>query len=315
MIRIRPFLAGLASWFPGLAARSWFRTGGSISARYCYSVWLRHLVNLRDHGIPYRFDAVAELGPGDSLGTGLAALLSGARRLDALEVVPHDTNQRNLEILDELVDLFSARAEIPGEAEFPRVKPRLSSYAFPSDLFSDAHLDETLAPARVEAIRRAILGEGRPGDPVKFRYRVPWNNADLVEPESVDLILSQAVLEHVDDLPGAYGAMFQWLKPGGVMSHEVDFASHGITTTWNGHWALPDPVWWLIRGRRPFLINRRPLSYHIARTDEAGFRLAVRTTHLGGEGTPRIFLAPGFRSMSDEDLAIRGATLVSVRPS
>jgi len=315
MLRLRPLIVGAATFVPGLAALSWTRTGGSTDALYCYSVWLRHLVNLRDRGVPFRFDAVAELGPGDSLGTGLAALLSGARRFDALEVVRHDTDARNVQVLDELVALFRTRADIPGPEEYPRVRPALESYRFPRDILPDARVDAALAPDRVDAIRRALLGEVRPGDPVEIRYRVPWNDDAVIEAESVDLILSQAVLEHVDDLPGTYAAMVRWLKPGAVMTHKIDYSSHSLTTTWWGHWALPDPLWWLIRGRRPFLINRQPHSRHLALLDAAGVRIAAETVYPGEGAAPRWVLARRFRGFTDVDCATRGATIVGVRPA
>ena len=49
-------------------------TGGSNGARYCYAVWLRHFVTLSQHGFQVNGATVGELGPGDSIGTGLAAL-------------------------------------------------------------------------------------------------------------------------------------------------------------------------------------------------------------------------------------------------
>ncbi len=314
MLKLRPFLTGIGTFVPGLARFSWSRTGGSTTARHCYSVWLRHLVNMRDQGVPFRFDTLAELGPGDSLGTGFAALLSGARRFDALEVVRHDTDARNLAVLDELVALFRARADIPGEDEFPRVKPTLESYRFPRDLLPDERLDAALAPDRVAAIRRAILGESRPGDPVEIRYRVPWDQDTLIDEGSVDLILSQAVLEHVDDLPGTYAAMRRWLKPGAVMTHVIDFSSHRLTATWWGHWAIPDALWWVIRGRRPFLINRQPLSRHRELLGTAGFELLSETSYPGEGAVPRGRLAPRFRTLSDADRGTRGATMVAGRP-
>jgi len=32
-----------------------------------------------------------------------------------------------------------------------------------------------------------------------IQYKVPWYNFNIVEKESVDMIFSQAVLEHVDE--------------------------------------------------------------------------------------------------------------------
>ncbi len=42
---------------------------------------------------------------------------------------------------------------------------------------------------------------------------VPWHDSNIVEKESVDLIFSQAVLEHIDDMAFSYEKMFSWLKP------------------------------------------------------------------------------------------------------
>ena len=60
-------------------------TGGTNHARYCYAVWLRHLVALAEVGLPTDPDVVVELGPGDTVGVGIMALLSGAREYVALD--------------------------------------------------------------------------------------------------------------------------------------------------------------------------------------------------------------------------------------
>ena len=56
------------------------------------------------------FGTVAELGPGDSLGTGIAALLSGVEKYYALDVKPYFNNAINLEMFDRLLELFQRRA-------------------------------------------------------------------------------------------------------------------------------------------------------------------------------------------------------------
>ena len=87
------------------------------------------------------------------------------------------------------------------------------------------------------------------------------------------MVYSQAVLEHVDDLATTYAALAEWLKPGGVASHQVGFVSHGITPEWNGHWTISDPVWKLIRGRRPYLLNREPASTHARMLRDSGLEV------------------------------------------
>jgi hypothetical protein len=81
-MRLTPVIKGAATYIPGLdkVASKWRKrgTGGTDTAAYCYEVWLKHLTLLWANGMRTIPDTVAELGPGDSLGTGLAALLSGA---------------------------------------------------------------------------------------------------------------------------------------------------------------------------------------------------------------------------------------------
>src|SRR5450432_4034075 len=118
---------GLATYVPGMATlhRHVTRTGGSDSARYCYSVWLRHLVLSYQNGLCTRPPSrVAELGPGDSIGIGLAALLSGADYYYGLDALPLANLRRNVGVFEELIELFRARAAIPGDDEFPGVKPK-----------------------------------------------------------------------------------------------------------------------------------------------------------------------------------------------
>ena len=75
----------------------------------------------------------------------------------------------------------------------------------------------------IEAMLHAMLDAGNPS----LRYAAPWRDASVMQPGSLDLIFSQAVMEHVDDLPATYAACRDWLRPGGLMSHQIDFRCHG----------------------------------------------------------------------------------------
>jgi SAM-dependent methyltransferase len=308
-MRLKPLFKGLLTYVPGAMRLGRGATGGSDSARYCYSVWLRHLVLAQRAGLPVNFDTVAELGPGDSLGTGLAALLCGARRYLAFDVVRYAPNQVNARILDELVELFRARTPIPGDDELPDVKPKLDDYAFPGQVLGDERLARALAPERVAAIRSALVA-GSSGEEIEIDYRVPWHEA--VVGGSVDLVFSQACLEHVADLAGAYRAMCEWLRPGGVVSHQIDFRSHGLTPEWDGHRAYPDRAWRYVVGRRPFLLNREPLSVHVQALEKS-FRLVRCDAVPRPPELSRSALASRFSGLSDEDLSASGAFLQAVR--
>ena len=307
-MQVKPlvFAKGLATFLPGALRFACGRSYGSDSPRYCYSVWLRHLVILASHGIDTNFATVAELGPGDSLGIGLAAILTGASRYFAFDAVPHARTQSNIEMLDALVRLFDAREPIPGSDEFPEISPAVDSQSFPSELL-EPRLTRGATVERIEGIRRALNGDT--GGHITIRYAAPWHDSALVESDGVDLVFSQAVLEHVDDVDATYRALFRWLRPGGIMSHAIDFKSHGLTRDWFGHWTIPAWQWRLVRGRRPYLINRLPASAHIDRMRAAGFEVLYQLP-LEAVPAPRTRLALEFQGQSDADLRTAGVFVI-----
>ena len=304
-------LRGAASYLPGYSHSPSEMT--VEPARYFYSVWLRHLslAALRVEGFQLP-RVVAELGPGSAIGTGLCALISGAEVYCSFDVVRYADPQRNLRVLEELIELFRARAPIPGPGEFPDARPPLTSYAFPSEVLSEEHLARCLAPARLDAIRAALRGED---SPIQIRYVVPWQGVAELEPESVDFVYSQAVLEHVVDLEDAYAALYAWLRPGGIGSHQIDLKSHELTRHWNGHYGLPRAAWRVMRGRRPWLLNRVSPQGHLDLLEAAGFERVASDRMLGAPGLPRWRLSPSFRDLSDEDLLTDGLFVQVRKPA
>lgn len=301
-------LKGLVTYVPGALKLVCGRSYGTDSARYCYSVWLRHLVRA-DAERHSSFEAIAELGPGDSLGIGIAALLTGSDTYYAFDAKPHANLARNAATLQELVTLFSARAPIPGPEEFPDVLPSLRSWDFPHRVLTGERMQRALAPERLVQIRRAIAGEP---SSITLAYAAPWWSSDVVREGSVDFVFSQAVLEHVDELDSTYRSLYRWLRPGGLMSHAIDFRSHGLTRDWYGHWTVGDRAWRLIRGRRPYLINRAPASDHLDRIARSGFRIITCERSRSG-AAPRLELTPAFRGMPEEDLGTSAVFLQAIK--
>jgi SAM-dependent methyltransferase len=254
---------------------------------------------------------VAELGPGDSIGIGLAALLSGAERYFAFDIVGHASLQRNADIFEELVGLFRRKEKIPSGEEFPEAKPELKSYDFPHHILSDARLMNLLSDSRVDRIRKS-LRDTLSAESV-IRYVAPWHERHLVDRESVDMIFSQAVLEHVDDLSFTYRTFHDWLKPDGLMSHQIDFRCHRTAEKWNGHWAYSDLRWKMIRGRRPYLLNRETHSKHLSLLEETGFRIISNMAIRSPSELSRQDLAPRFRNMPEDDLTTSGAFIQAVK--
>jgi SAM-dependent methyltransferase len=307
-LAVKAVLSGLATYVPGYDYTG--ATGGTSSARYCYSVWLRHLIMAHSSGLPLGIPtSVAELGPGDSIGIGMAALLSGVEQYYALDVVPYSDLKNNLAIFDELVQLFNGRTPVPADDEFPSLNPKLSDYGFPYGLLGEAALNAALRPRRVADIKSSI--EHADSAQSRIVYRAPWTDPALIQTSSIDMIYSQAVLEHVNDLPAVYRAMRLWLKPTGIMSHQIDYRCHGKADSWNGHWGYSDVVWKVIVGRRVYLLNRAPHSEHMALLRFAGFDVFTERVVRNASGLPRTRLASRFRTLTDDDLTTSGAFIVA----
>jgi SAM-dependent methyltransferase len=300
---------GVLTYVPPI---DWWRrrraaTGGTASARYCYSVWLRHLVVLGQHGFRIAGASVGELGPGDSIGIGLAAMLSGAYRYVGLDVVPYAAKADLLALIDELARLYAARAPIPDDQEFPRVRPWLSSYGFPEHLVA--------ADGQTEAVRRvkAAVAHGlrEDGD---VAYRAPWTGTGDIRSGSLDLVYSQAVLQYVDNLELLYRTTFRWLKPGGLCSHATGLGANDLSPYWNGHWAYSEGEWRVARGRREYFLNREPLSVHLRLAREAGFEVLQADAQRDTTGLQSDELASPFTQLDDEDRHASGVMLVLRKP-
>ena len=247
-MNFKPFIKPILNNLPFLYDTFGLGTGGTTTAEYCYSVWLRHLVRAYDAGFEIP-QVVAELGPGDSLGVGLAALLSGASEYYALDAVKYAGSERNIEILNNLVHLFEDKMPVPDDREFPEVRPRLPDYAFPKTIITPENLEKAMKPERVKAIRAILRNEALTSESgITLKYFVPWDDSKVVEKNSVDMIVAQAVMEHVVNVQHTYRAVYAWLKPGGLFSQHIDFRSHNFTYQWNGHWAVGDLMWRIMAG-------------------------------------------------------------------
>lgn len=311
-MQLMPLIKGAATFIPGLYRAERGSTGGTVTARYCYSVWLRLLKTLSVPAGAQKLRNIAELGPGDSLGIGLAAVLSGACRLQSLDVVRYASVERNQAILYELARLFRAREPIPDDDEFPQLHPRIDSYRFPDDLLPESLLSETLAPDRVGRIAAAIAGSE---SDVSVDYLVPWNGKMELEGRKLDLVYSQAVLEHVEDLGATHIALARLVEPGGLAVHVIDFRCHGMTPGWDGHLQYSAPLWALVKGRRPYLLNRASPCEQLEFMQQAGFRTLTVNRVIQEPTLGLSDLAPEFRGWSEEDRCTATMTVVARRRS
>lgn len=312
---LRLLMGGFKSLIPFLSALR--GTGGTVDATYCYGVWLRHLRMIADASIDPVRETVVELGPGDSIGTGFAALLTTAERYVALDVVPHAAEVVQTRLFDAVEEMLRSRAEIPDASAFPNLYPRLRSHEFPRDLLTQAVMESALERPRVGRLRDAIGKMAVGDDRSPIHYACPWSSRS-VPAGSVDLVFSQAVLQEIDNrgsdgaLRRTFAAMAMWLKPGGVISHQIDLGMYGAEP-WDRHRTYGDATWAIIRGRRVNYINREPLSTYEALCSDFGFDIALLDVVPGDVSMPRHKLARRFQSLSERDRSARAVHLVAVK--
>ena len=321
-MNIKPIIKPILNNLPFLY--DWLRigTGGTVSARYCYSIWLRHLVKARQEGLTEVPRIVAELGPGDSVGVGLAALLTGTSEYYALDIKEYADTKRNLKIFDELVALFIKQEPIPDDKELDFVRPKLHSYAFPAEILPREYMEKMLNKERVSAIRQQVenlsdeIGANIKinSAPCGIKYIAPWDNKDKIGKNSVDLLISQAVMEHVASPNHTYEIIYKWLKPSGYLSQDVDFRSHNLTWRWNSHWRLNSFVWQMLIGKKDWVINREPYSRHLDLIKNTGLVLINDQKTRDETGIKREKLNEDFIYLSDEDLITSGAYMLARKP-
>ena len=212
----------------------------------------------------------------------------------------------DLDALEELLELFRNQSPIPDDDEFPDAHPKLRSYAFPAEL-----IREPPGRSKEERIRHAL--SHCDSERSCIRYLAPYNYNDAVVAGGADVVFSQAVMEHVDDPELLHRVAWGWLRTGGIASHVIDYRCHGTSSRWNGHWAYSEAAWRLVRGGRPYLLNRMPHSTHRQLLTACHFDIVNEVRVKAASEIHPAELAPAFRGMSDDDLTTAGALLQAIK--
>src|SRR4051812_33562538 len=167
-------------------------------------------------------------------------------------------------------------------------------------------LMERLQP---EARSRAsgALADGR----IKYLVR-PSGLSGLKD--EVDLVISRAVLEHVDDLAATFADMHAALRRGGATVHQVDLKSHGLHQNNPLDFLSWPPSLWRLMYSHKGVPNRWRVSHYRDAIQKAG--LSVKRLQATGRAATadveavRPHLAAPFRDIPGEELAWLGFWLV-----
>jgi hypothetical protein len=98
------------------------------------------------------------------------------------------------------------------------------------------------------------------------------------------------------------------------MSHQIDYQCHETAEVWNGQLGYSPLEWRLMRGRLPYLLNRRVHTQHIDILKSLGLRILAEEKIFRDGGLTRERLATGLGPVVDEDLRIAGALVQARKP-
>jgi SAM-dependent methyltransferase len=279
---------------------------------YYYGLWTKHITQYLDAAGGTMPQTVVEIGPGASLGAGLSALLTGARRYFAFDLIKHTNIAENQQVLDVLSESLRAGTGVRNAKGFPNYSHLLNEDQFAERFFTPDLLQHSLAPDSVDSISRALHGERSDHT---LTYVAPWEDANVYRRlcGEIDFVFSHSVMEHVDDIDRAYRIMGELCRPGGGISHQIDFRSHGLIKPWDAYRTVEDSAWSEICEGNPYTINREPLSRHLAQIEKNGFRIIRLVPRGTARCLPREKLLPKFRDLSDTDRVCDGVMVQAVR--
>lgn len=166
---------------------------------------------------------ILELGPGGSIGFGILALKNGAKKYYAIEDGIHT---------------FLTKNQIIGYRNL------LENSPFFDDFFVENNKKFYYNPEKIKFIS---IGQDS-------KYSLPDN--------SIDIIYSCAVLEHVSDLDLCFSEMTRVLRLNGIMNHQVDLRDHIFFQ--NSLWFLAISNKWfnILFKKTGEYVNRKRFSYY-----------------------------------------------------
>jgi SAM-dependent methyltransferase len=213
---------------------------------------------------------ILELGPGDSIATAIIASAHGARAI--------------------LVDTGAyVRTDISPYLELQRLLSEKEGLLF-TDLTGCRTVRDILSICGVKYLTKGLM--------------------DLTQIESgaVDLVFSQAVLEHIrlGEFLETMKQCRRILRPGGVCSHRVDLRDHlgGALNNLRFSESVWESSFFANAG---FYTNRIQYGPMLQLFSEAGFEVEVKEiTRWDSLPTSRKKLAREFRGISDDELCVSG---------
>ena len=257
-------------------------TPHSVAAYFlnCFHEYFRVLkVEPADIPTYLRDKVVLEYGPGNVPGVALLMFAYGAARVVCVDRFPLlSFSEENSRTVDALLERLAPEVRQRAETALRRVDGRVVSF-----------------------------------EPGAITYLVRKSGLAGLR-ESVHLVISRAVLEHVDDLSATFTDMEASLRAGGTAIHLVDLRSHGMHQSNPLDFLSWPPALWRLMHSHKGVPNRLRVTHYREVLKQGGLSVQrlTPTEHaaVNDVATVRPHLAGPFKAISDEELAWLGFWLV-----
>lgn len=215
---------------------------------------------------------ILEYGPGDIPGVALLMYAYGAGRVYCVDRFPLVSfSAKNIEVLHELI------GGLNGEAK--------------------------------NRARECFQEFGDPSSGLKFsaiKYLVTPNGLSGME-DAIDLIISRAVLEHVNDLRATLSDMHKALRVGGLSVHKVDLKSHGLHKRSSLDFLTWPKVLWKLMYSHKGAPNRLRINDYVGAIQQFHFQIHLLEPTLCADPDEieevKPMLAKMFQGITDEELS------------
>jgi SAM-dependent methyltransferase len=244
-----------------------------------------NVLGISEHnaGDMFRDKRVLEYGPGDLPGVALLFYAYGAEQVFCVDRFPMmRLSAKNISVIQCLLDRLEGEARERADAAILRTNGEITG-------FSPGTVTYLVRPGGLAAL----------------------NNA-------VDLVISRAVLEHVNDLKATFSDMYHSLKPGAMAVHQVDLKSHGLHRENQLDFLAWSPFLWRLMYSAKGMPNRWRVDTYRRLIEDTGFECnllkSTQQAALDEVNQVRTLLPPLFKTLSDEDLSCLGFWVVIRKP-
>jgi SAM-dependent methyltransferase len=254
---------GLISYIPllhkNLAKIKSFKTGGTNNADYCISVFFKHAFLNNNDSLSMIDKDICEVGPGDSIGVGICALIFGAKSYTAFDSYKFMDNALNIDVFNKITQSLLQRNFQKSVELIKSINPKILTI---NDnliirLLSNSEINNE---ARINYIKWSIENINQVDSCLHY-FVGDWDQ--LPTSKYFDVIICQSVFEYFQNMSVSLKALKNFLKPNGIISTQIDYRGLQFSDEWYSHWGYPDYIWNLIKGKRPMVVNRLRHSQYL----------------------------------------------------